>query len=332
MKLPWHDEEWQWFFRAQSQHRLPHALLLHGIPGVGKVIFAEGLAQSLLCLQSTPNYNFCSTDDANICSSCRLIQNRCHSNMLWIEPEKAGQAIKVDQIRDMIDFCNQSALQRGYRIVVINTADDLNIHAANALLKTLEEPSRDTLIILISHQLSQIPQTIISRCQRLHFKQPHSNEALSWLKNQLIDESFSAELLLNLAQGAPLIAIQLQNNDLLKARNHLFETLLALQQNNENLISACAKMMSQDLLTMLDFVFTFMLDLYRLQFGNNHLVNSDYQEQLIKLRDKINHQHTAKMLTILQKIRKQIVLGINLNKQLVLENILIQWCSEKTCF
>ena len=167
MIFPWQVNQWQQLLQAKSQQRLAHAMLFTGLPGIGKAIFAQHFSSALLCQKLNPDGNPCDR-----CHSCRLIAGRAHPNMLWLEPEKPGQAIKIDQVRDVSEFISQTSLQGDYRIVIINPADDMNTNAANALLKTLEEPSSGAHLILISNQNERLPATILSRCQRVVFQRP----------------------------------------------------------------------------------------------------------------------------------------------------------------
>src|SRR5437867_10551148 len=131
MTYPWHTNQWQQLWRSKNENRLPHALLLSGVVGIGKAKFADDFARALLC-RASPDF-YCKQ-----CHSCRLMQDRVHPNVVLVEPDGEGHAIKVDQIRGIIDFMNQSSLHGDYRIAIISPAISMNANAANALLKTLE--------------------------------------------------------------------------------------------------------------------------------------------------------------------------------------------------
>jgi len=320
MIYPWQKEQWQWFRNMQKTQRLPHALLLIGISGIGKLKFAEQMAQALLCTQNQST----DTQDCH-CHSCCLLQGRAHPNVLWVEPEKKGQVIKVDQIREVIDFVNHSALHAGYRIVIIHTADDMNISAANALLKTLEEPSAETLFILISTQATQLPATIRSRCQRLIFNQPNPNEVLPWLQQAMGEVDIAPELLLKITNGAPLAALNSLNENHLQERKILFDVLVQLQKKENNPLSAAVTIQEMELLQTIDFMLSWLIDLLKLHVGNKKITNQDYAVQLAELKQNTKLKAPLKLLDILQTTRVQLCRGFNLNKQLVLENIFIQW-------
>src|SRR5579872_5278359 len=233
--FPWQKQQWQHLVRLKHEHSLPHALLLTGLAGTGKVEFANSFTHWLLCQTPAANNMPCLQ-----CHHCRLITGKTHPNVLWITSEKKGQAIKVDQIRYVTEFINQSALQGDYRIVIIHPANAMNINAANALLKTLEEPSTGSLLILISDQLRGLPATILSRCQRIIFPSPHSEEALPWLKKQLQQSEIDPVFLLKLANGAPCAALQFIQDDVLPSRQKLLQSLFLLHQKQGNPVKLAA--------------------------------------------------------------------------------------------
>ncbi len=201
MYYPWQTSQWQQLMAAKQAGRLPHALLLSGIAGTGKAVFANSFIRNMLCTQSSPA-GYCGQ-----CHSCRLITGNVHPNIYCLAPEKAGAAIKVDQIRGASEFVAQSSFNGEFRFVVIDPAEDMHINAANALLKTLEEPANGAMLILISGESQRMPATILSRCQRIVFPQPEQQAALTWMKAQT--DISQPELLLRLANGAPLAALKL---------------------------------------------------------------------------------------------------------------------------
>src|SRR5436190_5622246 len=122
MIFPWQESQWLQLTRMQADARLPHALLFTGMAGIGKAIFANTFAHQLFCQAK-------STAPCYQCHACRLIKGHTHPNVLWIEPEKEGGTIKVDQIREVTEFISHSSLQGDYRLVMINPANDMNINA-----------------------------------------------------------------------------------------------------------------------------------------------------------------------------------------------------------
>lgn len=197
MPLPWQSGIWQQLSRARQSGRLPHALLLHGAQGLGKAMFARWLAQSLLC--SSPNTELapCGT-----CASCKLVQAGTHPDFLFVTPEEDKQQISVDQVRAACDRLAMTSSRSGYRIAIIDPAQQMTVAAANSLLKTLEEPGERSLLILLSNQASTVLPTIRSRCQQWAIATPAPDQARAWLATQT--DKAVADDLLRQAGGAPL--------------------------------------------------------------------------------------------------------------------------------
>lgn len=317
MLFSWQQKQWQQVWRAKQENRLPHALLFAGIAGTGKAKFADHLSRVLLCRKVSAEGECC-----NECHDCRLIEGNTHPNVLWVAPEKEGQAIKVDQIRTISEFINQTSLQGEYRVVVINHADYMNANAANALLKTLEEPSSGAMLVLVCDQASQLPATILSRCQRISFSAPDKEQALLWLKENLSDASVDYQLLLSLANGAPLGAAKFMEEDVLSTRSTLFAALSAVQHDP---IKVAAGLKDVEPLHILDFALSWMTDLIKLQFGEVNIVNTDYAEQLNVVSQKSDVKCNVKFMEYLSSLRSDICRGINFNKQLMVEAMLMKW-------
>lgn len=324
MIFPWQSEQWKQLARSRQENRLPHALLFTGIAGTGKAKFAYHFSRLLLCQRNSEETN-CD------CHNCRLIAGRAHPNVLWIEPEKAGQAIKVDQIREVSDFINHSSFHDGYRLVVVNPANAMNASAANALLKTLEEPSSGAIMVLVSDQHARLPATILSRCQRIIFPRPKKEAALSWLKLQLTDKAVNPEWLLNIANGAPFAALRLIEDDTLTVRQELFQALYSLYQKQGDPLALAARTKEVELTGWLDLVLSWLKDLVLLQLTDNQteLINQDYIQEFSELKQKTVLQANIKFMEYVQRLRGQLSLGFNLNKQLVVESVFIKWAEER---
>lgn len=188
--------------------RLPHALLIHGPRGVGKLAFAERLAQRLLCEAPGRAKRPCDT-----CDPCRwyLAGNhpdfrRLEPEILWPEPpEKPSRIIKIDQVRELVDFFNLRSHRGGLRITLVHPAEDMQQAGATSLLKILEEPPAGVIFLLVSVSPARLRATVRSRCISLPVPVPPRVSALSWLAGQGVKD---AERWLAYAGGAPLRAVQ----------------------------------------------------------------------------------------------------------------------------
>lgn len=232
---PWQQTLWQRLTERQQQQRLPHAVLLSGSVGVGKQHFARQFAQYVLCQQPQAQTS------CGRCKSCLLWQAGSHPDFVGIEPEtdsktgKTSRVIKIDQIRDVVTFLTKSSQLGGWRVVLIQPADSLNVQAANSLLKTLEEPGAKTLLLLLTDQPLALLPTIRSRCQHFPVVLPKRAEAQQWLSAQLTQKGLAADaaLLLLLSEGAPLAALALAESPWLALRKELAQALLAVVQQRQ---------------------------------------------------------------------------------------------------
>jgi len=210
---PWQHEIWQ---RLQGlRDRLPHGLLLKGAEGIGKLDLAMDYAQSILCATPLPTGFACQT-----CPSCHWFLQETNPDFRLIQPDalaamdespekeggkKASREISVDQIRALSTFVNLSAHSGGYRVVLIHPAEAMNNNSANALLKTLEEPTDKLLFILVTHKPQQLLPTILSRSLSFAVPMPSTDISSTWLKQQGVDDP---ALLLAQSGFAPLLALQ----------------------------------------------------------------------------------------------------------------------------
>lgn len=225
---PWQESQWQHFNTVRNSDHLPHALLLVGSDGIGKNDFANILANSLLCEQVNSAGYACGQ-----CNSCKVKKSNSHPDYKYLGLPEGKQQIPVNAIRELTDFLYLSRSYNGYRVVVISSADKMNINAANSLLKSLEEPPPNTVIILVVDQLGKLPITIRSRCQVLAMTKPDEKTALSWLEQQKLNNP--AENMLSLADNKPLLAIALDaNEELLALRNKFAKDLISIIQRKSS--------------------------------------------------------------------------------------------------
>jgi len=196
--VPWHTPQWQQVAQFLEQDRFPHALLLEGMQGVGKRHFALQLAQMLLCQGEATESGICQS-----CASCEWFLSNTHPDFVLLEPDEGKKLISVDAVRQSSQKVFKTSHQNGYRILIIEPADAMTAEAANGLLKTLEEPPAQTLLILLTDKPARLLPTIRSRASRLKFTLPHSELAVHWLQEQGYDLQ-TAERMLALSLGAPM--------------------------------------------------------------------------------------------------------------------------------
>lgn len=320
--LSWHTQQWQMLWDVAQKKRLPHALLFLGHCELEKKHFVQSLATTLLCVKPIAGKS------CEHCHACHLISAGSHPDLCWVEPEEAGQIIKIDQIREVVTKVNETAMQGGLRIVILNPAHAMNMAASNALLKTLEEPAPNTLIVLITDQVRRLPATIASRCQKIMFHKPKNNEALAWLNVQQVKDS---ELLLKIAEGFPLKAAALTANDFMMVRQKLYQGLGELAKTLDPLAFA-AQFQECNTTMLLTLLQSWLRDLLRIQIiGETEIINSDYQKMIIEIAKTISLENSVKYLDLVQSLYGKIINRFNLNKQLLLEDLMIHWKRYVSC-
>ncbi len=183
--------------RAASAERLHHAYLIVGPTGVGKRDFAERLSHALLCSEPAENA------PCGKCPRCALNTAGTHPDLTRLEWIDKARVISVDQIRKLTEQLTLTTTYGPNRIAIINKAHTMTRAAANSLLKTLEEPGKGCVLILLADNDAHLPVTIRSRCQRVVLPLPDPSVALEWLREQKVS---NPEIALEFAHGAPLRA------------------------------------------------------------------------------------------------------------------------------
>ncbi len=318
--LPWHQESWNKIVLSHRDGRLHHALLIAGMRGLGKVQLARNLAHFLLCQSPDAGGIPCGA-----CRGCRLLQAGNHPDLFRVEPDaesKSGE-IKIEAIRNLVQAGSLCAHSGGSRVVIIAPAERMNGPAANSLLKTLEEPTPSTQMVLVTAHPGRLLPTIRSRCQRLHLVPPPEPEALAWLRERAgVDDPLLA---LRLASGAPLEAERLLDPELLRQREQALDAFLALGEGRGDPVGTAGAWMKMDLPLLYEWLGGWVADILRL--GSRHpsprLNNPDRAEQLAR-------QSAGMSQVQLHHFWQRVVetgelLRTNLNPQLMLESLLAQW-------
>ena len=318
---PWQDSLWQ-HMAGRAQHA--HAYLLHGPAGIGKRALAERLMASLLCKQPV------GLEACGACKSCSLLAAGSHPDNYILEPEEADKAIKVDQVRDLVSFVVQTAQLGGRKVVLVEPVESMNINAANALLKSLEEPSGNTILLLVSHQSSRLLPTIRSRCVQQACPLPSQALSLEWLAKALPDSSEAERVeLLTLAAGSPLGAVKLQAQGVREQRAAVVDGVKKLLKRELSATQLAESWNAIPLLLLFDWFFDWssLILRYQLTQDEDGLGLEDMRKVLQYLAQKTPQD---KVLTIQDWIlaQRQKVLGkANLNRVLLLEALLVQWAS-----
>jgi len=196
---PWLQGHWTFFMQRLEADKLAHALMIEGPSGVGKTDLAQTMVARLLCRENQPRA-------CGQCRSCQLLRGAAHPDYFNLQPEEGSKVIKVDQVRDVIGKLDLTTSISERKVAYIHPAEAMNAAAANALLKSLEEPAGNTILILVSDNPGRLPVTIRSRCQSITVNQPVARLVHDWLEevSKATPEQVSAAF--QAAGGSPLRA------------------------------------------------------------------------------------------------------------------------------
>ena len=339
--LPWQQPVWNSLLARKTT--LPHALLLRGREGTGKLDFARKLAQSLIC--ETPEQDGAA---CGACQSCHWFTSGCHPDYRELRPEvlrladvedladgeaaedsvdegeepvkrkrKPSEKIKIEEVRGLHNFIYLSAHHDGGKTLVIYPAEALNINAANALLKSLEEPPPATRFILVSHRPYYLPATIISRCQQIVMPMPTPAVAEQWLYEQ-----GASEPALSLAQtgNAPLAALQLAADDYWAQRKLV---LGALSIRAFNALELAEQVRDFSLPRLLGWLQRWSYDLLLRKTAERVRYNPDYEAVLTQAAQSLDAVQLARYHRML--VGWQRIVNHPLNARLFIEQMLLSY-------
>lgn len=203
MEIVGHTPNLQLLSDLLARNQLPHALLFTGPSGVGKSLVARDFAQTLLCTKRSildgSTYRPCEN-----CISCQKVARNQHPDLFVVEPE--NHILKIEAIRNLKEKLALKPFESSLKIAILNQADCLNAAASNALLKTLEEPSAGTLLILTSSSPHRLLKTILSRCQKIYFSPLKDFEVIQILKQNFPERNFDRTILEKLPGSAGFVA------------------------------------------------------------------------------------------------------------------------------
>lgn len=324
--FPWHVQQWAKLNQQKTSNQLAHAYLLQGDQGLGKKLFVERFALSILCLKKTTD------TPCGECSVCLMAQGDTLPDFLIVAPEDNSRDIKIDQIRRVSDFVTKSSHAGTGKIVLIDKAHCLNNAAANALLKTLEEPSSSTFIFLVSDLPGALSATIRSRCQRILFSAPSMETGSQWLQQYLSAEPDQAEQISAFAQK-PLLAFSHSEQSKLTNPALILGFLGKLLQSTSELRQATAAIPKGEELSSIGYLMSVSTILIKGVLLNGPPQDAEsgaknLYSQLVN-RGGLEQQELAQRLLgyrgELVQARHQLLSGSNPNPQLIIESLLWHW-------
>nr|WP_290447717.1 MULTISPECIES: DNA polymerase III subunit delta' [unclassified Pseudomonas] len=318
---PWQAALWQQL-AGRTQHA--HAYLLHGPAGIGKRALAERLMAFLLCQRPAPQ------GACGQCKSCQLLAAGSHPDNFVLEPEEDDKPIKVDQVRELVNFVVQTAQMGGRKVVLVEPVEAMNINASNAVLKSLEEPSGNTVLLLVSHQPSRLLPTIKSRCVQQACPLPGEAASLQWLSAALPDGD--AQLrndLLALAAGSPLLALKLHGQGVIEQRALVVDGVKKLLKQQLSPTQLAEGWKDVPLLLLFDWFcdWAHLILRYQMTEDENGLGLADMHKVVQYLAQKSPRGKVLGMQDWVLAQRQKVMGKANLNRVLLLEALLVQWAA-----
>jgi len=303
--------------KAIAQKRVGHAYLFSGINGAGKRTLAGEFAKALNCERADTLHDACEK-----CSSCLKARHASHADIISIAAE--GQFIRINAIREIQERMKFKPLEGGWRAVIIDDADKMNDHAANALLKTLEEPSAANILILVSSRPYSLPATIISRCRHMRFNPLLAIAVSRFLGEQRGMDRQKASLLAGLSGGSIGKALELDQEDIAAYRAEIMQLLMKARKD--------------DPISLLNLVSNFGQDKKKIKQGMD-IISSCFRDALIlketrKAEMLLNADHPSFINTLARRLSGEQLLQniflvarawgtieLNVNKTLTLETM-----------
>ncbi|TVZ38983.1 DNA polymerase-3 subunit delta' [Alteromonadaceae bacterium 2753L.S.0a.02] len=314
---PWQMDYWASFLSQLQRGKLPHAILIAGIPGIGIEALGRAIADYLLCA-SPLEMTSCGR-----CKACQLIASNNHPDLFILAPEEKSNVIKVDQVRVLTEFVAKTSQQGGRKLIVINPAEAMNISAANALLKCLEEPAGDTTFVLVSTANNRLMPTIRSRCATHVLGVPKQQEAVAWLKQMEVGEP---EALLEEALGAPLKAHEWWRSKLIQDRNEMCGLLAGVLSGQKTASAVAAQWASRYGALEVSQLFVFWLErLLRARVTEPRSIIMEHWQDLVDVNSAVSDQMLFRLLEGISQRRSQLLGNPNLNAGMVVEELLLDW-------
>ena len=319
MIYPWQQKQYVNLVSAFKQGQLPHAMLLVGNQGMGKLDFANEFSKFLLC-ENTALQSSCGE-----CRSCTMFEAESHPDFFTVTLLDKSKVIKIDQVRDIIERLSKTS-QIGKKVVIIHPADKMNVASANAPLKTLEEPPGDVLIMLITSIPAKLPATVVSRCQRINFTSQDRQGMIDWLSE---NGNQDADLLLRHSFDSPLMVDALASQNYLPLRDELVDMLGRACLSGENILPAIPALLKQDVQMIMRALLSLASDLIkiRMQASTDYLINIDMFDRLQRIAFKFDASGLYRIHGSLVEARQQLDSGTHVNVQLLFESLFLMWMS-----
>ena len=298
-----------------------HAYLFTGPKGVGRRTMAIRFAQAINCA-NTPSPG----EPCFECRSCTLIERMQHPDLAIVQSEREGRTLKVGQVRELQHEVSLTPYEARYRVAILLRFEEASISAANALLKTLEEPPPQVKIVLTAESSERLLPTIVSRCEVLRLRPLAVNDIRLGLSSKMKIPIEQSKLLAHISGGRPGYALRLQNDpELLNKRNKWLNDLQRMIPSSRVQRFTYAENLAKDKDTLVEILqvwLSFWRDILIISMDASiELTNQDREEEIKQLANEINVYQTCKFLSRLEQSYH--LINHNVNTRLVTEVLLL---------
>ena len=315
---PWLNAPYKQVITRCQAGRGHHALLIQSLPGMGDDALVWGISRWLMC--TAPD----GIKSCGHCHGCQLMLARNHPDWYSLTVEKGKSSLGVDAIRQVTDKLYHFAQQGGAKVIHIPDAARLTGAAANALLKTLEEPPADCWFFLGTHQPSALPATLRSRCMTLHLPIPAEQQSLHWLSSQVQADPAAITTALRLAAGAPAAALEFLNGELQPRRLQFCQTLSGAIPDDS--LSLLPQLSQDDVALRLHWLMSLLLDCIKYQQNSlQWMTNTDQQALITRLVSVISLPALHQSLALWKQCRHRILETPAVNHELLITEALLDW-------
>lgn len=298
---PWLTEPFAKIRQDAESGRLAHAILIAGAVGSGTFELAKEIAAYRLC--QSPGEKACGN-----CKACQLLDAGSHPDLRLLEPEGAAKSIRVDQIRSLTGFIAQTPQIGNWKLVIIQMADRMNQNAANALLKMLEEPSGNCLIMLATERPQLLLPTVRSRCSHIRIKTPSIAQSVTYLVERGMAQE-QADQLVGQVGARPILIQDWLEQDILPQWQTSMEKLQALDAGQTSPMTVASELASMDFPLLVSWAMQFVAG----------------RSRLLAFKDRARSRAYLELFERLQDCRRELDAGTNPNPQLALESLFLQW-------
>lgn len=324
------------FLQAVVNQRIPHAYVFLGPDGVGKALLARQAAKLLLCKSAVPRGDGDARLDAcDACSACRLVDRDTHPDLHLVQPEEGKRLLRLDQVHQLRRQLSLTPVQGGWRVCILREADRMTEEAANALLKTIEEPPAQSLLIMIASQREALLPTIISRCQILRFRPLSPGHISRILKARSDASEADVRFAAHCADGSAGRAMALLAGNGMEKRDWIISRVRGLDPERPldfstelHAMAMTAGKALEDrracMRQMLDLLLFYYRDILLAQLGASDvsLYNTDLRDQIERHSRTIAQTALVRLITEVMIAQNRI--NQNANLPLALHNLAIQ--------